>query len=201
MQPGETVTPGSTAAPQPAAPAPQPPVPAPEASVPDAPPAEAQQTAPAQDDESISWTASEYLIHHKNFGWFISLGLITAALGIVVWFVTQDVVSVTVVGIVGMVFGIAAARQPRVLTYRVDQTGLHMGEKSYPYADFKSFSVIEEGQMSSITLMPMKRFMPGVSIYYPPEQEDDIANVLALYLPHEERKPDMVDRLMHKVRY
>lgn len=198
MQPGETVTPGNAPAAQPQPPTAQPSVvqpPAPSAS----PPAPAATVS--SDGNAISWTASEYLIHHKSSGWYIALGGITAALAILIWLVTEDIVSVVVVSIVGLVFGIGASRQPRVLDYRVDEQGLHMGNKTYAYEEFKSFSVLVEESLSSILLIPLKRFMPGVSIYYPPEQELAIAQVLGLYLPHEERKPDMVDRLMHKVRY
>jgi hypothetical protein len=151
--------------------------------------------------DAISWTASEFLIHQKDFGWYAMLALGTIVIGAVVALITRDKISVGVVGILGIVFGISAARQPRTLQYRIDEAGIHMGDKSYPYEEFKFFSVVEEGPIHSIMLMPLKRFMPGVTLYYPPEQESAIGEVLSLYLPHEERKPDMVDRLMHKVRF
>ena len=189
MQPGETVTPGVAPTPQPPAPTQ---APAPQAKT---------EVSVSGDGESVSWTASEYLIHHKSAGWYLILALLTVVLAGLIWLVSEDRVSVVVVIIVGIVFGIGAARKPRVLSYRVDEEGLHMGNKTYVYAEFKSFSVFVEDTISSIMLLPLKRFMPGVSIYCPPDQEEAIADVLGLYLPHEERKPDMVDRLMHKVRY
>ncbi len=49
--------------------------------------------------------------------------------------------------------------------------------------------------------MPLKRFMPPITLYYPPDQEDAVINALAAYLPHEDRTHDPVDRLMRKIRF
>ncbi len=35
--------------------------------------------------QSVEWTASEYIAHHKTAGWFVLLGLATAGLAIVVY--------------------------------------------------------------------------------------------------------------------
>lgn len=149
----------------------------------------------------VSWTASEYVAHQKNLSWFVVLGFGSVAAAAAVWFVTGDKVSTVMIVIVAVMFGIFAARQPKVLTYQVNHSGIRIGEKFYSFADFKSFSIIDEEQISSIMLMPLKRFRPGISMYYPPEEEDKIVEVVANYLPHEERAPDSMDRLMRKVRF
>ena len=47
----------------------------------------------------------------------------------------------------------------------------------------------------------MKRFAPLTTIYYDPQIEEKIFNILADQLPLEERQPDAVDRLMAKIRF
>jgi hypothetical protein len=96
---------------------------------------------------------------------------------------------------------VAAARQPQTLKYGINHAGIMVGEKFYPFPDFKSFSIADEEALSSIVLLPMKRFMPGLTIYYPPDQEDEIMTVLSLYLPHETRRVDVVDRLARRLRF
>jgi hypothetical protein len=98
-------------------------------------------------------------------------------------------------------FGALAARKPRELTYSLDDHGLQVGDKFYPYMDFRSFSVMEEGAIHSITLMPLRRLMPLLTIYYDPADEDKIVNALADMLPHEDRQHDMVERLMRRLRF
>jgi hypothetical protein len=152
-------------------------------------------------EATVEWTASEFIAHQKNKTWYWLLGLGALVFSGVLYLLTRDLVSVVVVLIVAVLLGVIAGRKPRTLTYRMDASGIHIGEKSYSYADFKSFSVVDEGAVSSIGLLPMKRFMPPLSIYYEPSDEDIIVGVLGARLPYEDRQKDAVDRLLHKVRF
>jgi hypothetical protein len=83
----------------------------------------------------------------------------------------------------------------------VDNSGIHIGAKFYPYVSFKSFSVAQEHAIGYISLMPLKRFMPPLVVHYAPEDEDRIANTLADYLPYEDHKTDMVDNFTRRIRF
>lgn len=148
-----------------------------------------------------SWTASEYIAHHKGANWYVLLGLITFGLAFLVYLVSRDVITVITIAVVAVSFGFFASRPPRTLNYKIDQNGITIGDKLYPYVILRSFSVQQEGGIRSIFLTPLKRFMPGISLYYPPDQEDLILNTISSYLPHEERQPDAIDRLMRRVRF
>ena len=196
MQPGETITPGGQPSPTPPAP-PQKQWPA-DSNTAYAP---ETQSKPAPEGGEINWTASEYIAHHKTANWYVLLAIASVIVAGLVLLLTGDKLSAGVIVLVAAVFGISAARQPRTLRYAVDHYGIRIGDKSYAYTDFKSFSVIEEDAIYSVMLLPMKRFMPGISMYYPPDQEEDILEVLADYLPHETRQEDMVDRVVRKLRF
>lgn len=151
---------------------------------------------------AVEWTASEYIAHHKSAGWFIMVGVGTAVAAILTYIITRgDIISSIVIAVAGCAFGIFGARQPQVLNYRVDESGLHIGAKLYPYSDLKSFAVLEEGAIDSIMLLPLKRLMPIISVYFAPEDEQKIMNVLSAYLPVEQRSLDPVERLMRKMRF
>jgi len=150
---------------------------------------------------AVSWTASEFIAHDKAPSWYAGLAAAAFLLAVAIYFLAHDWISIVVIIIITAIFGVFAGRKPRVLNYELDQSGLHIADKFYPYADFKSFSVMEEGGINGIWLMPLKRFMPSITIYYAPPDEDGIMQVLGNYLPLEEREHDMVDRLMRKVRF
>ena len=205
MQPSETITPGS----QPNQDVTEPevnPAPAQDAqsqpgwtfSGDEQPPATSANSSVSPE---VSWTASEYIAHDKGTGWFMGLAAATGLATVAVYLITQDIVTVIVVLVVAIVFGVFALRQPRVLSYKIDHSGITIADKHYPYLSFRSFAVQEEGAVDSILLIPLKRFMPGINIYFPPEQEDQIVGTLGNYLPHEDRPPDAIDRLMRKVRF
>jgi hypothetical protein len=220
MQPGETITPGTQPAPEQQPTPPQAPMPAEPQQpdpVPPAPGATPEEPAanwqftdnhdqpgesvsqPAV--QSVSWTASEYIAHNKGLLWFMMLGLVLAAVAVGMYFVTHDFITAIMVATAGIIFGVFAARQPHVLEYTLDSRGIKIGQKFYPYAEFKSFDITEEGPLPAILLEPLKRFLPPITVFYDQNEEDAIFNVLGNYLPHQEKAPDAVDRLMRRIRF
>lgn len=158
--------------------------------------------ATSQIDDSISWSASEYIAHHKSGSWYALFGVVLVVGLIGIYFITSgDILSVVVVAIVAAVFAMYAARQPNEQQYSISDQGVSIGSKAYSFNDFKSFSVIDEGAFSSIAFMPLKRFMPVISIYYTPDDEDKIVDALSQFLPFDHRDADMVDKLMKKIRF
>lgn len=152
-------------------------------------------------DEGVTWTASEYIAHHKTSGWYLLFifGILACSAGI--YFLTKDMISSGVVGFAGILFAALASKKPRQLSYRVDIAGIAIGEKFYPYTQFKFFSIAREGAVGSVNFWPLKRFMPELSIYYPPEQEGQILKIVAEHLPHEEHQEHAVDKLLKKLRF
>jgi hypothetical protein len=151
--------------------------------------------------EEISWTASEFIAHDKDMSWYMGLGVSAAVLMLLTFVITGDYISSVIVLIMIICFGIFAARKPRTLPYRVDEAGLHIDKKTYSYHELKSFSLIQEGGVRSIQLMPLKRFMPPISIYMDPADEEQIIDVLANYLPMEQREQELIEKLMRRLRF
>lgn len=207
MQPQDNSTPEAPTGPQiiqpdtlSATPTPAPPP----QNQPEAPPVMPSNQPPAakeSEDGSISWTASEFIAHQKNAGWYLILAGAAVVIGGLVYLLTRDVISTIMVVVALAVIAILASKQPRTLSYTLDSSGIRIGDKIHSFADFKSFSVIEEGAVSSIVLMPMKRFMPMFNMYFDPKDEDRITALLDDYLPYVEGRLDLVERLMRQIRF
>lgn len=159
------------------------------------------QPMPESQNEAVTWTASEYIANHKTASWYAMLLLGAAALAGLAYLVAQDITSVVSILLIAILFGVYAGRKPRVLAYRLDHDGLTIAQKFYAYGSFRSFAVMDEGAFSSIVLMPLKRFMPLMTIYFTPEDEEKIVNILADRLPMEPHKRDLIDGFMHKIRF
>lgn len=152
--------------------------------------------------ETLSWTASEYVSHQKDAGWYALLAAATAAVcGLTYWISKGDLIAVVSIAVVSILFGILAGKQPRELHYSLTPRGIMVSQKLYPYSQFKSFTVIREGALTSISIWPLQRFMPDLSIYFPPDQEKKILQVLSENLPNEQRPEHAIDRLMRRLRF
>jgi hypothetical protein len=148
----------------------------------------------------VAWSASEYVAHDKSAAWYPLLAVCAVFVAVGVYTLTRDWVAVAVVIVVAIIFGAGAARRPRILNYKLDHSGLTIGDKHYTYSMFKSFS-IEQGPLQAISLLSTKRFMPPISIYYPEEQAEQIINVLSQYLPFEPHTADPFERIMHRLHF
>ncbi len=160
-----------------------------------------QQSVPAAAEASVTWTASEFIAHHKTPGWFGVLAVGSVIGAVIAWLITKDVI--TALSIVGAAALLAAyaGRQPRELTYRIDRSGLHVGPRFYRFDDFRSFAVMAEGAFANIAFTPLKRFAPMLTVYFDPNDEAQIVDVLSNYLPLQPRKADPIDRLMWRIRF
>jgi hypothetical protein len=153
------------------------------------------------DPPEASWSASEFVDHNKNINWYIGLGGITLLLDIILYFWTHDFVSIIAVTAMAALLGVMASRKPRVLNYRLDTAGLTIGSTFHPYGEFKSFALMDDGALQSITFLPLKRFMPPLSVFYAAEDQDRITQVLAQYLPMEMRQRDAIDKFSRRIRF
>lgn len=149
---------------------------------------------------SVSWTASEYIDHTHGMSWYMTLIAGTVGIAAIIYLLTKDYFATGVTVVVGIIVAVFASRKPRQITYEISSSGLKIGEKSYAFNQFKSFTIMHEGSLASVNLMPLKRFMPPISAYFEPKDEQHITNALGAYLPYEERKMDGIDRLTRRLR-
>lgn len=223
--PGQVIAPQTASAPvalqpvaTPAPVAPIPAAPAPEAPLDQEPIAPAQtaeellgkpqQATPSpsegvtfDEDGGISWTASEFIAHEKTAQWYILTGIAAIAVGLLAYLFTKDKYTTAIIIFCGLLFSYYGSRKPRQLPYRVDESGVQIGSKHFLYDDYKSFVILPEGAFSSITLLPLKRFAPPISLYFAPEIEDDIIDMLSDRLPGEAANHDLLERFLRHIRF
>jgi hypothetical protein len=122
--------------------------------------------------ESLTWTAKEFIEHDRGAGWYVAL-----------------------------IAAVYASHKPKELSYELSSRTIRVGERTYGYNMFKSFSVAHEGVHTSIILEPTKRFYPPMTLYFPPEMEQQIANNIGNHIPMQEHQPSATERLAHRLKF
>jgi hypothetical protein len=149
----------------------------------------------------VSWEASEFIEHHHGSGWYTLLVISTILLAVIDFFLSsRDIVASIIIIALGVVVGMFASHKPEVAKYEITNSGLKVNDKVYKYGDYKSFAVIDEGPLSSLNLIPLKRFLPPVSAYFEDKDEKKITDALGNYLPYEPRQLDGIERLSRRLR-
>lgn len=162
--------------------------------------AETNNPAEAKDGE-LRWSASEFVSHEKNGGWYSMLIAGTIILSVIIYFFTRELLSVIAIIVLAIATGVYGALKPRVLDYSITHSGINVGDKSYNFSQFKSFSVIEGSAVPSIQFLPQKKIAVPLSIYVSPADLDLVVETLGNYLPLEHKERDFVDKLSSRLRF
>ncbi len=160
-----------------------------------------QPTASENNVDPITWQASEFVHHEKSSMWFMALlGAASVLLLIDVFLVRSWTFGALIVVMAVSAF-VVARRPPRTLTYTLTPHGIRIDDKSFTFHDFRAFGVVQEGAFYSLRLVPNKRFMPMVSVFFPTELGEQIVDVIGLALPMEHIELDVIDKVVEKIRF
>jgi len=151
-------------------------------------------------DQPVTWVAHEYIHQEKGALWFFLFGIVVVALIAVSIFLMHSWSFAALMVVIAVVVIVYSRRPPRELTYVLDDEGLSIDGKSHPFSSFKSFGVIRDGDNYSVMLIPLQRFQPGITVYFPEEAGEDIVDVLGSRLPMKDLKLDAVDRVVRLLR-
>jgi len=147
------------------------------------------------------WLSLEYVAHKKDRSWFVYYTIFICIILLSIFALTRDILTCIVVLLCLLAFGYYANKQPKQVTYRLYDHFFSIGTKIYRYSQFKSFTIDRDVSASGIILRPLRRFAPFTAIYFPPEFEKDVVSIIEPTLPLEDRKEDLLDRLLRRVRF
>jgi hypothetical protein len=169
---------------------------------------ESEQDGPIDEDqgpselpltEPVTWQATEYIQHDKNPLWYVFFVIIVVILmGIAIWLGAWTFVALIPIMAVALV--IYTHRPPREVSYAVSEKGLYINDQLHPMGEFKSFGVLPDSELHALMLVPVKRFRPGTTLYFPDEIGEELVDALGAYLPMQELHVDAVDKIIRKLR-
>ena len=153
------------------------------------------------DNEPVHWSANETIDADKGGLWFVALIVIALILiaGDIFW-LKEFTFSILVV-VMAAVIILYSRRPARLIDYTLSgEQGLYIGEKLYHFSEFKAFGLIRDQGQHSILLIPVKRFAPGVSVYFPEDAGEKIVDIFGARLPMQDLKLDAIDVIVRKLR-
>jgi len=152
------------------------------------------------ENEPIHWVANEYIHGERSKTWFIVFGVVVASLITIDLLFWKSYTFSILVVVMAAALIIYTRRTPQSVNYTLSgDQGLYIGEKLYHFNEFKSFGLIRDAEHHSIMMVPVKRFAPGVSVYFPDEAGEQIVDILGARLPMEQLKLDAVDIIVRKL--
>ena len=141
----------------------------------------------------FSWNASEFIHHQKKTSWYLIFGLIVIAL-IIITILTHQWFSAALFVVMASALVVYANKEPRLLRYHLNESGITIEQKLYKYSQFRSFAIFNDVAWHSIDLDPLQRFQPRLTVMFDSNDLPHIESILSSHLPRIDREPDLVER-------
>ena len=150
---------------------------------------------------NLTWSALEYEEKERSKDWFFALGIIVITSTITA-IIFENYFFAVILLLGGGLLGFFAKKKPNVLAYTLDEKGLHIGMRLYPYEDIKAFWVqLNKGETGAMFFVKAEKlFMPIVSIpieYAWAEEVRDI--MLEKNIPEIEMREHLSEKIMESL--
>lgn len=150
--------------------------------------------------EPFSWHAPEGLRPHRDANWYIGFGVVTVALILIAIFLIKSWTFAVLIPIMAAALLSLSFKTTQEINYAISPKGIYVADKLYDFSEFRAFGINEfSGQFSAI-LLPVKRFSPGLTIYFTEQQGEIIVDMLGARLPMQEIKPDALEKLIRIIK-
>lgn len=127
-------------------------------------------------DEKLIWSALEYEEKNRSSDWFWALGIIVVTSSIAT-IIFENYFFATLIILSGILLGFFAIKKPDTIIYELNQKGLTIRNRLYPYENIKSFWI--QTELKPILFIHSERaFMPILSMPINETIAEDIHSIM-----------------------
>ncbi|TSC77950.1 MAG: Uncharacterized protein G01um101424_84 [Parcubacteria group bacterium Gr01-1014_24] len=155
--------------------------------------------------EKLEWSALEYEEKERSADWFWALGIIvlTSSLASIIY---SNYFFAVLLVLSGALLGFFARKKPDIVSYELNEKGLKIRTRLYPYENIKSFWVQiglpaeKEGVKPTLFIKSERLFMPVISIPIKDTLAGEIRSImLAKNVAEEEMKEHASEKIMESL--
>jgi hypothetical protein len=150
-------------------------------------------------EKKLEWTALEYEEKERGADWFWALGVIVVA-GSVASFIYGNYFFGLLLIIGGILLGAFAIKKPDLVFYELNEKGLKIRNRLFPYENIRSFWVENKSLKPTLFIRSERLFMPIISMPIEQNRGEEIKNfMLSVDVPEEKMKEHMSEKIMESL--
>jgi len=147
------------------------------------------------EQQTISWSAPEYVYVQKSVDWFWALGIIAISGAVLSFFLNNILFSFLLI-IGAFSLGLYGARKPEMQDIEISKRGIRINGKLFSYSELHSFWVDQERHEPIILLRVNKFFSPYLSIPLGDMDPEVVEDALAQFIRQREQSEPVFFRAM-----
>lgn len=151
------------------------------------------------DFSEINWEIEEPDFTPKTTEWFWALGILALAL-IVFSILLKNYLLIIIIALAIFIIYSSKNKKPELINFRLDNDGLYIEYKFYPYDGFESFWIFEAhaDKERELALRYKRHLAPLLILPFHSDDEPKIRKILNEYLPESEEQESLIDLLRKK---
>lgn len=154
------------------------------------------QTNPSTVEAVLAWQEREVNDTTRTPLWYLLFALTVIILFIISIILFRSFTFAILIPVMSIALLVSLHRPAALISYSVGHTGVTVGNRSYLYDTFRSFSVTTKPTQNWLTLLPRKRFAMPIIIYFPHDLGEELVDTVAAHLPMSEPKTDILEQLV-----
>lgn len=166
---------------------------------------ETQEFKPSPSDgidltEPIAWNAPEGVRVQRGAVWYVLFAIVLAGLMALAILVFQNWTFAILLPIMAVALFVLSNKNPQTINYAISPKGIYIADILHDFSEFRAFGLLHENNQHSILLLPVKRFSPGLTIYFSEAEGEKIVDMLGARLPMQEIKPDALEKFIRLIK-
>lgn len=166
---------------------------------------ETQEFKPSPSDgidltEPIAWNAPEGVRVQRGAVWYVLFAIVLAGLMALAILVFQNWTFAILLPIMAVALFVLSNKNPQIINYAISPKGIYIADTLHDFSEFRAFGLLHENDQHSILLLPVKRFSPGLTIYFSEAEGEKIVDMLGARLPMQEIKPDALEKFIRLIK-
>jgi len=146
-------------------------------------------------NEKLEWSALEYEEKERGNDWFWALGVIIVASAITSFIYSNYFFGLFLI-IGGILLAVFAIKKPDLVFYELNEKGLKIKNRLYPYENIKSFWVQKNETKSTLFIKSERLFMPIISM---PIEQNFAGEIRNLMLENNVLEEEMKEHVSEKI--
>jgi len=150
-----------------------------------------------EETKKIEWVMPEYNEKERNNDWFWALGVVVVASSVASIIFGSYFFAVFII-LSGILIVMFALKKPEMVSYELNEKGLQIKNRLYPYEVIKAFWVQKE--KPTLFIKSERLFMPIISMPIETNLADEIKNkMLENKISEEEMKEHVSEKIMEAI--
>ena len=150
--------------------------------------------------EPIAWNAPEGVQVQRGKIWYLIFAIILVGLMALAILVFKNWTFAALLPIMAVALFTLSNKNPQIINYAISPKGVYIADVLHDFSEFRAFGLSNENNQHSIILLPVKRFSPGLTIYFSEAEGEKIVDMLGARLPMQEIKPDALEKLIRLIK-